>query len=126
MKNLAIKQKEELKKLQSLLIKQKSEIDLIKRERQLADERLTVAQRNLKKIEEEMKKLKNGNKIIVSEHAILRYLERTMELDLKAVENEILSKEVVSQYRTLGNGKYPVSNGCKAVIKDNVVLTITK
>lgn len=126
MKDLAIKQKEELKKLQSLLIKQKSEIDLIRRERQLINERLSVAERNLKNTEEELKKLKTGNKIIVSEHAVLRYLERTMELDLKAVENEILSKEVVSQYRTLGNGKYPVSNGCKAVIKDNVVLTITK
>ena len=123
---MAIKQKEELKKLQSLLIKQKSEIDLIKRERQLINERLSVAERNLRNTEEELKKLKTGNKIIVSEHAVLRYLERTMELDLKAVENEILSKEVVSQYRTLGNGKYPVSNGCKAVIKDNVVLTITK
>lgn len=126
MKDLAIKQKEELKKLQSLLIKQKSEIDLIKRERQLINERLSVAERNLRNTEEELKKLKTGNKIIVSEHAVLRYLERTMELDLKAVENEILSEEVVSQYKTLGNGKYPVSNGCKAVIKDNVVLTITK
>lgn len=126
MKNLAIKQKEELKKLQSLLIKQKSEIDLIKRERQLINERLSVAERNLRNTEEELKKLKTGNKIIVSEHAVLRYLERTMELDLKAVENEILSEEVVSQYRTLGNGKYPVSNGCKAVIKDNVVITVTK
>lgn len=126
MKNLAIKQKEELKKLQSLLIKQKSEIDLIKRERQLINERLSVAERNLKNTEEELKKLKTGNKIIVSEHAVLRYLERTMELDLKAVENEILTEETVKQYRMLGNGKYPVSNGCKAVIKDNVVLTITK
>ena len=126
MKNLALKQKEELKKLQSLLVKQKSEIDLIKRERQLVDERLTVAERNLKKIEEEMKKVKTGNKIIVSEHAILRYLERTMELDLKAVEKEILTDETLKQYRTLGNGKYPVSNGCKAVIKDNVVITVTK
>lgn len=123
---MALKQKEELKKLQSLLIKQKSEIDLIKRERQLINERLSVAERNLRNTEEELKKLKTGNKIIVSEHAVLRYLERTMELDLKAVENEILTEETVKQYRTLGNGKYPVSNGCKAVIKDNVVLTITK
>ena len=123
---MAIKQKEELKKLQSLLIKQKSEIDLIRRERQLINERLSVAERNLKNTEEELKKLKTGNKIIVSEHAVLRYLERTMELDLKAVENEILTEETLRQYRTLGNGKYPVSNGCKAVIKDNIVLTITK
>lgn len=123
---MALKQKEELKKLQSLLVKQKSEIDLIKRERQLIDERLSTAERNLRKTEDELKKLKTGNKIIVSEHAVLRYLERTMELDLKAVENEILTDETVRQYRTLGNGKYPVSNGCKAVIKDNVVLTITK
>lgn len=123
---MAIKEKEELKKLQSLLIKQKSEIDLIRRERQLINERLSLAERNLRNTEEELKKLKTGNKIIVSEHAVLRYLERTMELDLKAVENEILTEETVKQYRILGNGKYPVSNGCKAVIKDNVVLTITK
>lgn len=123
---MALKQKEELKKLQSLLVKQKSEIDLIRRERQLIDERLSTAERNLKKTEDELKKLKTGNKIIVSEHAVLRYLERTMELDLKAVENEILTEETLRQYRTLGNGKYPVSNGCKAVIKDNIVLTITK
>lgn len=108
------------------MVKQKSEIDLIKRERQLADERLAVAERNLKKIEEEMKKFKNGNKIIVSEHAILRYLERTMGLDIKAIEKEILTDETLKQYRTLGNGKYPVENGCKAVIKDNVVITVTK
>ena len=126
MKKLALKQKEELKKLQSLLVKQKSEIDLIRRERQLIDERLSTAERNLKKTEDELKKLKTGNKIIVSEHAVLRYLERTMELDLKAVESEILTEETIKQYKTLGNGKYPVSNGCKAVIKDNVVLTITK
>jgi hypothetical protein len=125
-KKLALKQKEELKKLQSLLVKQKSEIDLIRRERQLIDERLSTAERNLKKTEDELKKLKTGNKIIVSEHAVLRYLERTMELDLKAVESEILTEETIKQYKTLGNGKYPVSNGCKAVIKDNVVLTITK
>ena len=108
------------------MVKQKSEIDLIKRERKLADERLAIAERNLKKIEEEMKKLKNGNKIIVSEHAILRYLERTMELDIKAIEKEILTDETLKQYRTLGNGKYPVANGYKAIIKDNVVITITK
>ena len=99
---MALKQKEELKKLQSLLVKQKSEIDLIKRERQLADERLAVAERNLKKIEEEMKKVKSGNKIIVSEHAILRYLERTMELDIKSIEKEILTDETVRQYRNTG------------------------
>ena len=126
MKNLALKQKEELKKLQSLLVKQKSEIELIRRERQLIDERLSIAERNLRKTEDELKKMKTGNKIIVSEHAVLRYLQRIMELDLKAVENEILTDETLKQYRTLGNGKYPISNGCKAVIKDNVVITVTK
>ena len=123
---MALKQKEELKKLQSLLVKQKSEIELIRRERQLIDERLSITERNLRKTEDELKKMKTGNKIIVSEHAVLRYLQRIMELDLKAVENEILTDETLKQYRTLGNGKYPISNGCKAVIKDNVVITITK
>ena len=123
---MALKQKEELKKLQSLLVKQKSEIELIRRERQLIDERLSIAERNLRKTEDALKKMKTGNKIIVSEHAVLRYLQRIMELDLKAVENEILTDETLKQYRTLGNGKYPISNGCKAVIKDNVVITVTK
>lgn len=123
---MAIKEKEELKKLQSLLTKQKSEVEMIEREKELVEERLDIATKRLNEMKKELNELKKNKKMIVSEHAILRYLERILGLDLKVIENEILTDDVVKQYKVLGNGKYPMGNGYKAVIKDNVVLTIVK
>lgn len=123
---MAIKEKEELKKLQSLLTKQKSEVEMIEREKELVEERLDIATKRLNEMKKEFNELKKNKKMIVSEHAILRYLERTLGLDLKMIENEILTDDVVKQYKVLGNGKYPMGNGYKAVIKDNVVLTIVE
>ena len=89
-------------------------------------EEIPVEEAELKEMKKELNELKKNKKMIVSEHAILRYLERTLGLDLKVIENEILTDDVVKQYKVLGNGKYPMGNGYKAVIKDNVVLTIVE
>ena len=82
---MAIKGKEELKKLNTLQVKLQSEI---------LNNKLQSAERNLGKIREEIKKLKEGNKIIVSEHAMLRYIERVLGIDLKEIERRILTDEV--------------------------------
>lgn len=122
---MALKEKEELKRLQSLRTKQKAEIDLIKREQSLINERLETANRGLKKIDDELSKVKNNGRIIVSEHAVLRYIERNLGIDVKEIESQIITESVIEQYKILGNGKYPIGDGLKAVIKDNVVLTVT-
>lgn len=123
---MAIKEKEELKRLQTLLVKQKSDIEIIEKEKVILEERLDVAKKGLEKINKEIISIKKNNKLILSEHAILRYLERSLKIDLKDIEAEIITDNLRTQHRMLGNGKYPIGNGCKAVIRDNVIVTITE
>ena len=122
---MAIKGKEELKKLNTLQVKLQSEIEAIKIEREILNNKLQNAERNLGKIREEIKKLKEGNKIIVSEHAMLRYIERVLGIDLKEIERRILTDEVKEQYKIVGNGRFPINDEFRALISDNVVVTIT-
>ena len=122
---MAIKGKEELKKLNALQVKLQSEIEAIKIEREILNNKLQSAERNLGKIREEIKKLKEGNKIIVSEHAMLRYIERVLGIDLKEIERRILTDEVKEQYKIVGNGRFPINDEFRALIRDNVVVTIT-
>lgn len=61
---------------------------------------------------------------IVTEHALLRYCERVLNIDMEAIKATILSETTLKQSQTLGNGKYPVVDGHRAVIKDSCVVTI--
>lgn len=60
----------------------------------------------------------------VSDHALLRYLERAKGLDREAVEAEILTNELVYQVRTLGGTGRFVSEGRRVHVEDYVVVTI--
>ena len=122
---MAIKGKEELKKLNTLQVKLQSEIEAIKIESEILNNKLQSAERNLGKIREEIKKLKEGSKIIVSEHAMLRYIERVLGIDLKEIERRILTDEVKEQYKIVGNGRFPINDEFRVLIRDNVVVTIT-
>jgi len=80
-----------------------------------------VRQRTI--VEVQISKLKKaGQKPIVSEHAILRFLERVRGIDMKSIEEEILSHVG----KSLPGGKVTMSvDEYKIVAKDNVVVTIT-
>ena len=121
---MALKEKEDLKRLQTLLEKQKSEISSIEKEKRLIDEKLSVAKKGLDRLNDELVKLQKEDTLILSEHAILRYIVRSMKLDLKAVEELILTDDLKLLHKKLGNGKYPIGNGLKAVIHNNVVVTV--
>lgn len=61
---------------------------------------------------------------VVSEHALLRFLERTLDLDLKAISTSILAvPNLDATYNTLGNGTYKHPSGLSLVIKDKVIIT---
>lgn len=101
---MAIKEKEELKRLQTLLVKQKSDIEIIEKEKVILEERLDVAKKGLEKINKEISSIKKNSKLILSEHAMLRYLERSLKIDLKDIEAEIITDNLRTQYKMLGNG----------------------
>lgn len=88
------------------------------------DEKISAEQRDLNAIDRQIVKLKEKNKaIMISEHAILRYLERVKGVDIEAVKKEMMPEAVVKTIQALGPGEYPV--GTHSVkVKDNTVVTI--
>lgn len=59
---------------------------------------------------------------VVSSHALLRYVERVMGIDLKALERGLLSQEVRAAIRA-GATRVTV-DGISFVVKDNVIVTV--
>lgn len=62
--------------------------------------------------------------IRVTDHAVLRYLERVHKVDIRAVRESMLADgraELVRQFRS---GKFPVGEGCRLIVQDCVVVTV--
>ncbi|QDH83723.1 hypothetical protein [Achromobacter phage Motura] len=62
--------------------------------------------------------------LVVSEHAVLRYLERMYKFDLNEIKSQILTPQLIKTADTLGNGKFPTGAGFKAVVRDRVIVSI--
>ena len=76
------------------------------------------------KLLNEIKSL-SKQEVIVSEHAVLRYLERVKGIDLNSIKKEILSDYTLKFIEKLkGNGVFPNEKGFSLKVKDNVVITI--
>jgi len=85
---------------------------------------ITTKKEQIKKYQSELNKLKISDEIIISEHAILRYIERVMKIDMEKLQNEIISKDFQNTLKNLGNGTYPYKNHLLKIV-DNVVVTVT-
>ena len=60
---------------------------------------------------------------IISEHALLRYLERVKGVDMEELKNEILDNNTVSQIKFAGSCSIKKEN-YTLVVKNNTILTI--
>ncbi len=122
---MGVKQRTEHKRLTVLLEKLEGEMEALKMQKISISQEIQAKNTQVIKVKNELKKLnKKSDNLIVSEHAILRYLERVKKIDLELLCGEILTKEVIENHQQLGDGKYPINNEYKVIIKDNVVLTV--
>lgn len=113
-----------IKNLQVMITKVKLEIEDLKAQQRLIGESMNKKLSQLQKYEEELNSIKERSKeIIISEHAILRYLERVYKLDTNKLYEEILTEELKRNYSKLGNGSYSIDS-CMVKIVDNVVVTV--
>jgi hypothetical protein len=64
------------------------------------------------------------NGIIVSDHAIVRYFERVMEMDVEQIKINILHN--ISAMEKLKVGKFPCDGGGRAVLLNNTIVTVVK
>lgn len=66
----------------------------------------------------------SAKNLIVTEHALLKYIERFMDIDLEKIKKQIADKQIEDQAKTLGNGKYPTKDGLTLVVKNMTVVTL--
>lgn len=114
---------QELKRLQTTEKQLSGEIDALMPQISELQKRVSALISQRDKVKAEIKRSEQGPPV-VSEHAILRYLERKYELDIEEVKREIITDKVLLLVRQLGDGKYPLEIGGKIVIKNNVVVSV--
>ena len=113
-----------IKNLQVMITKIKLEIDDLKTQQRSISESMNKKLSMLQKYEEDVQSIKERAKdLILSEHAILRYLERVYKLDTNKLYEEIITEDLKLNYSKLGNGSYAIDS-CMVKIVDNVVVTI--
>lgn len=115
---------QELKRLQSLLNQLQLEFKALQESGTRLKMEIATKEKQIKEVEQKIHTLKGANEnIIVSEHAIIRYLERVYKLDLEKIKGEILPTTIAQQAKVIGNGRYGVVD-YTLLIKDNVVVTV--
>lgn len=121
---MSVKDSQKLKGFQSRKAKLEVEIDELKEQQRGIQSKLSKAQNQLNGILGDIEALKDKD-IVISEHAILRYIERAMGLDLEQIKASILTDANKAAIKRLGNCKFPIGEGLKAVVKDNCIVSIT-
>lgn len=78
-----------------------------------------------KQIEKELSA--SNKKLSISEHAILRYIERVFEINVDEIEKALAKNEnIVKAQKTFKNSevKIPLGDGLYAILKDSCIVTI--
>jgi translation initiation factor 2B subunit (eIF-2B alpha/beta/delta family) len=113
-----------IKQLQSQLNILISDAEVLKIEVSSKQREYNQKLQAINKLQEVIDSLNNNSNIKISEHAIIRYMERVKGLDISEIEKEILTEEVLVLIEKLGgSGKYPVKD-FQIVMKDYTVTTI--
>ena len=69
-----------------------------------------------------MKRIKH-RKVQVSDHALIRYIEREYHLNLEDLKKEILTMPVIIGGSICKTGKFMINERLCAVVQDNIVVT---
>lgn len=114
----------ELKGLQSQLQKEQATEKALKVEVSNAQRKLSQCQDTIKSLTKQIQALQNESpKPIVSEHAILRYLERVHGLDLDEVRAAMMGNGTQEAIAFAKTGKVK-KDGVTFVVQNNVVVTV--
>lgn len=69
--------------------------------------------------------IRNYGQISISDHAVLRYLERKINLDLDQIREKILPVKEIERIYNAGDGKYDIGDH-RVVVVNNTVVTVIK
>lgn len=113
-----------LKGYESQLQKLKGSREVLKFKLDGLNKELRDNKEKIKHLESRIYDLKRSD-LIISEHAILRYIERVEVIPPSEVPERIKTDKLLEMVRTLGNGVYPLED-FSVKVKDNVVITVLK
>jgi len=82
--------------------------------------------KEMSRLAREYHNLLNASRIKVSDHAVLRWLERMEGVDVDAIRHKIVDEEIERAFATLGgNGTFPSGDKTYRVrIQDNTIVTV--
>ena len=119
---------QKLKSLQVKRSKIQGDLDDIRKTLKELETRMVEREKALSQIQQELNELADSNPV-VSEHALLRYVERVLGINLKEAEKDIMSKENLEIINQLSSGKIPfmqlrVQFTARVVVKKDLVLVV--
>lgn len=116
-----------IKGLQVQLSKLEGELSSIQMELVNKTKDLETKKKSIQVLKKKIDEIMPSDNPSVSDHAIVRYLERVKGLNIKDIEKEILTDDVIKLINVLGiSGTYPSKGGFSIVMKNNNVVTIKK
>ena len=120
------KVREELKMLQSMKASVEVEIESLQLSEKTLKQEILTKKNNLNTIKQRIINLsKSEDGLTISEHAILRYIERVMGVNIENIADKVLPADEVSMIEHLGNGHFPINNGeFKIIVKNGIVITV--
>lgn len=104
--------------LQSELAELKSQKSMIKSKSQSVIDKLKDVEKNIEELR------LSQTEIIVSDHAVVRYLERVMGMSIDSIKKKIVTEKVNELINKLGNGVFPVDDVFKITVNNKVVTTV--
>jgi len=87
------------------------------------DKKILYVNSSLSRISKEMNDL-NEQQPTISEHALLRYVERIEGVDLEKIKREILSEANIKIISQLRSCKLPIGKKYTLVVRNKVVVTV--
>jgi chromosome segregation ATPase len=115
----------QLKGLTSQLAEEEAALRVSRVAQRQANQKVSQTENRIRELKLSLEKLKTkGGSPIVSEHALLRYLERVKGVDLEALKTEILTKKTIEMIEFARNCTVK-GDSYSLVVKDGVVITVT-
>jgi hypothetical protein len=123
-----IENAQELKRLKSQLAAARGDLNAADQEAKIAQSKAALARATVTSLERKVIELEAANAkgpdVVVSEHAILRYLERVHKMDPGMVRDAILEGGAAESIKFAKNGK--IKRGNMTIVFSNCVVTTIK
>lgn len=116
---------DEIKALRRRISERQTDLKAARADAEEKDQRVRDIEAGLAELSRRLQSLQeNMRDPVVTDHGLLRYLERVQGLDVEAARAEMLSERAVEAIRFTRTGKVPIGNGRRLVVKDMAVVSV--